>query len=390
MITAAAPVPPALAGAPASTGFAPPPAIDFAALMAGMPAVPDRVTPAPAASPTPAAPPADPAPSQPADQAKQLLAALSPETAPAADASAAPAPAAAPDPAIMAIAAAVPLPSATVAEDSAPDTDQPLSEESDLADVEAPPADAKAPPPPAPADAPTLVAVPIAPPVAAALAPAAQRGEASKRSLQEPAATALTPDAAKPEAGDAADTLAAPATSADRGAFAALVATAVATPAPDPSIENEGATPAPDLADRAIAHRLSAEQDAQSLDSLARDIARAATPGAKLSFAVVPDALGTVGVELQQSERGTAIRLTSDSEEGRQILVDAQPRLVQEARAQGLRIAETHVDLGHRHDGGGRHHPPAPQQPRAAAAALADPTPRGGTMPTATPSDRFA
>jgi hypothetical protein len=47
------------------------------------------------------------------------------------------------------------------------------------------------------------------------------------------------------------------------------------------------------------------------------------------------------------------VRLTVETEAARQILADAQSRLTAEARAQGVRIAETHVDLS----GSGRHAP---------------------------------
>jgi len=40
------------------------------------------------------------------------------------------------------------------------------------------------------------------------------------------------------------------------------------------------------------------------------------------------------------------VRLTADTEAARTIIADARPQLVAEARAQGVRIAETHVDLG--------------------------------------------
>ena len=47
------------------------------------------------------------------------------------------------------------------------------------------------------------------------------------------------------------------------------------------------------------------------------------------------------------------MHMTVETETARQILTDAQPRLTAEARAQGVRIAETHVDLS----GSGRHAP---------------------------------
>jgi flagellar hook-length control protein FliK len=72
-----------------------------------------------------------------------------------------------------------------------------------------------------------------------------------------------------------------------------------------------------------------------------------------MRFRLHPQTLGSLHVELQQGDHGTAVRLTVETEAARQILTDAQPRLAAEARAQGVRIAETHVDLS----GSGRHAP---------------------------------
>ena len=47
------------------------------------------------------------------------------------------------------------------------------------------------------------------------------------------------------------------------------------------------------------------------------------------------------------------MRLTVETEAARQLLTDAQPRLAAEARAQGVRIAETHVEMS----SSGRHAP---------------------------------
>ncbi|MFS0737590.1 flagellar hook-length control protein FliK [Sphingomonas sp. 1P06PA] len=235
---------------------------------------------------------------------------------------------------------------------------------------------------------PVVVLLPVVDQAAAPVVVArASRIEAPARRAVEP--SAIDHDAARagPEAD--ADTLPSLPASGERAAFATLVTVAAATAAQQDRPADVDAVALPDTADQVLAHRLSAEQDAQSLDALARDIVRAATPGAKLSFAVTPDTLGAIGVELQQSDRGTAIRLTSDSEESRQILADAQPRLVQEARAQGLRIAETHVDLGQQHDGG-RHQQPAWQRAAPATQFRPEITPTGGPATAATPSDRFA
>ncbi|HTU10070.1 MAG TPA: flagellar hook-length control protein FliK [Allosphingosinicella sp.] len=99
--------------------------------------------------------------------------------------------------------------------------------------------------------------------------------------------------------------------------------------------------------------QLDLANSAEWLDRLARDIALAGSRDAPLRFRLHPQTLGHLHVELQQGDHGTAVRLTVETEAARQLLTDAQPRLAAEARAQGVRIAETHVDLS----GSGRHAP---------------------------------
>lgn len=119
---------------------------------------------------------------------------------------------------------------------------------------------------------------------------------------------------------------------------AAATFTLPAAPAPVQSAQpRETAAPAPDRA-------LDLAGDAW-LDRLARDIAQAAGNEGTIRFRLHPQTLGHLRVELSQGDRGTSVRLTADTEQARSILADAQPRLVAEARAQGVRIAEAHVDL---------------------------------------------
>lgn len=118
------------------------------------------------------------------------------------------------------------------------------------------------------------------------------------------------------------------------------------------------ATPAP--TDQVINHHLDLAKDTQWLDSLARDIARAANSESHMRFQLSPEHLGTLKVELLNGSNGTSVKLTTETEAARQILADAQPKLVAEARAQGLRISEAQVNLGS-HGGGQRHM--AEQQP---------------------------
>ena len=134
---------------------------------------------------------------------------------------------------------------------------------------------------------------------------------------------------------------------------------------PQPALSPAGALPAPAVsekaaavdgtstADLAVERKLDLTRDGQWLDRLARDIARAASDDSPLRFRLHPQTLGSLHVELQQGDRGTAVRMTVDTEAARQILTDAQPRLTAEARAQGVRIAETHVEMS----SNGRHAP---------------------------------
>jgi hypothetical protein len=95
-----------------------------------------------------------------------------------------------------------------------------------------------------------------------------------------------------------------------------------------------------------IQQQLDLAHDGAWLDRLARDIARTANHDAQLRFQLNPEHLGSLRVELSAGAEGTAIRLTADTDAARAILSDAQPRLLAEARAQGLKVSEAHVDLG--------------------------------------------
>ena len=152
-------------------------------------------------------------------------------------------------------------------------------------------------------------------------------------------------------------------TTADTSATAAtatLGISPVSTPAPAARTDatQMAATPAP--ADQMIDHHLDLAKDTVWLDSLARDIARAANSESHMRFQLSPEHLGTLKVELLNGSNGTSVKLTTETEAARQILADAQPKLVAEARAQGLRISEAQVNLGS-HGGGQRHM--AEQQP---------------------------
>ena len=178
--------------------------------------------------------------------------------------------------------------------------------------------------------------------------------------------------AAKPAATVTSKTDAALATAQPQQAQtpAAPVAAPAAAPlsaadVPQPALSPNPAQPVPAAAETAmtvdgtsatdlsVERKLDLSRDSAWLDRLARDISRAASDDSPLRFRLHPQTLGSLQVELQQGDRGTAVRMTVETETARQILTDAQPRLTAEARAQGVRIAETHVDLS----GSGRHAP---------------------------------
>lgn len=157
--------------------------------------------------------------------------------------------------------------------------------------------------------------------------------------LARPTARAAEKGLAKPAA-EAAAAAAAPASSAQPqvAAFA---------PAVEPTLAATAATPTAVAgpAEPAVERQLDLARDGEWLDQLARDIAGAGERDGPMRFRLHPQTLGHLQVELSQSDLGTSVRLTADTEAARAILVDAQPRLMAEARAQGVRIAESHVDL---------------------------------------------
>lgn len=114
--------------------------------------------------------------------------------------------------------------------------------------------------------------------------------------------------------------------------------------APAPNAPDVGASNPP--VDASVTRELSIARDGQWLDTLARDIAATAGKDGQLSFRLDPHHLGSLTVHIRHSDEGASIRMTADTESGRAMLADAQPRLAAEARAHGLSLRETSVDLG--------------------------------------------
>ena len=68
---------------------------------------------------------------------------------------------------------------------------------------------------------------------------------------------------------------------------------------------------------------------------------------------LVPDALGGVDVSLRKDGDTLHVHFTADTQATRQLLTDAQPRLVELADARGVKLGQTSVDTG---TGGGANH----------------------------------
>lgn len=171
------------------------------------------------------------------------------------------------------------------------------------------------------------------------------------------------------------------------------MAEAPVQPAPEPM----AALPRENVAE-ALERQLDVSADGEWLDQLARDIVRTGAAGGEggtLRFRLNPETLGQVRVELSQGVDGAAVRIAAETEGARALLADAQPRLLAEARAQGVRIAETEVSLA----GSGHDASPEQQQRRDEAEARPRLRTAGGGRGTAsdtgeeparTSSDRYA
>jgi len=136
------------------------------------------------------------------------------------------------------------------------------------------------------------------------------------------------------------------ATGSDAQPFASVQAAALL----DTGTVDQGRVAAP-AGELLIARHLDLAQDHAWLDRLAQDIALSAGDASRVRFALAPEHLGRLTVDIANGADGTAVRLTAETEQAHRILADAQPRLIAEARAQGLRVTESSVDLDQRHSG---------------------------------------
>ena len=82
------------------------------------------------------------------------------------------------------------------------------------------------------------------------------------------------------------------------------------------------------------------------LDQLAGDIAAVQDKDCDLSFRLVPAQLGQLDVKIANSDSGMQLNFNTQSEAAAQIISSAQSRLVEELKAQGVRVAGSEVNAG--------------------------------------------
>lgn len=82
---------------------------------------------------------------------------------------------------------------------------------------------------------------------------------------------------------------------------------------------------------------------------LARDIAAASTAQDRVAFRLEPARLGRLDVALHHGEAGLSVRIEVETSDAHRLIVAAQPRLMDDLRQQGLRVADAQIDwtMGH-------------------------------------------
>ena len=107
----------------------------------------------------------------------------------------------------------------------------------------------------------------------------------------------------------------------------------------------QGATTLGEAAKAApVAERvLDLTSDDQWIAQLAADIAATKSDKGDISFRLMPRHLGRLDVSMLSGDEGVTVRLDAQHEATATVVAAAQPRLVEDLRQQGVRVADTHV-----------------------------------------------
>ena len=99
-------------------------------------------------------------------------------------------------------------------------------------------------------------------------------------------------------------------------------------------------------ADPVIERQLDLVRDEQWLGELAHDIASTSGDRDRLTFRLMPHQLGRLDIDLSRSHDGLSLTIRTENDSAQAILSAAQPRLAEEIRAQGLKLADTQMFSG--------------------------------------------
>jgi flagellar hook-length control protein FliK len=91
---------------------------------------------------------------------------------------------------------------------------------------------------------------------------------------------------------------------------------------------------------------LDVARDSLWLDQLAGDIAAVQDHDRDLSFRLIPAQLGQLDVKIASSDEGVQLNFNTQTDEAAHIIGNAQSRLVDELKAQGVRVAGSEVNTG--------------------------------------------
>ena len=116
-------------------------------------------------------------------------------------------------------------------------------------------------------------------------------------------------------------------------------------PAPT-AVQQQISPPEPNFAHGSIDRHLDLSRGDRWLSDLARDITSLGDDRGHLKFVLAPETLGTLDVDVRRGSTGLTLQMTTRTEAARDALVSAQPRLLDEIRAQGVRIASAEIASG--------------------------------------------
>lgn len=167
----------------------------------------------------------------------------------------------------------------------------------------------------------------------------------------------------------------------------ASVLTPIATTTADPQATPIEISSAPAAPADPVRRELDLARGDLWLDQLTKDIVAMADRPDRLSFKLQPEHLGPLDVDVTHAASGISIRMNTQTDEARNAIAAAQPRLIDDIRAQGIRVADAQVFSG----GSDQQRSHQTPDPRAPLIEIATPAGEAPAAESETPArGRFA